>query len=124
MALKLKILPQYKPNELRSLDVLQFAYDEVLFEKIIETERLHGKPVKLPVESHVASGAFDNSTFGPTTKTLYGDIIKELPVWRLKSIFLEGNLEDWKLNETWRNKAVRAFLMQMDDKMKVWLYWH
>lgn len=119
MPLALTLLPQYELNANYAQDVLRLEEDEDLFEKIIEMEQSHGRQIAAPFESHMGSGSvIGPSVYGPTKKSFYGDLIKEVTALDLKLIMRPHRAANW------RNNAAIAYVMQMPNELTIWLYWH
>ncbi|RDY57699.1 hypothetical protein [Flagellimonas nanhaiensis] len=119
MALLLTLLPQFDNAGNYSNDVLQMEHDEVFFEQLIELEQKEGNEVTIPFQSFMGNGgATMKYMHGETLKSDYGDNLKYVSAIKLK--LLMSNYQPF----SWHNRAVRAFVLQLPDDLKIWLYWH
>ena len=121
---KLILLPQDQENKNHSYHVIPLSYDKALWGVISACEGKHGTPLTQPIASYCGSvSLYSRTCFGHGFTTPLGNIINQLPVWRLKKLFKDFPPE-WRRDQPWANKAALAFLEQMPDKQLVWLYWH
>lgn len=119
MSVNLKILPQYDDESNFSRDVLQLVHEYDLFDLIVSLEHGEGDTISRPFGSHVGSkSAFERYCYGDTEKSAFDDTIKEIVAIEFKVA-----IQEYK-SEYWRNRAVLAFIKQLPDNIRLWLYWH
>ncbi len=103
MAKDLKIFPEYSEKSIFSTDVIELDRDNKLFEIIEELEAKKGK--KVPKNE----GKFPINPYGnPILGVLVGDL--KLAISNYKT-------------DSWKNKAVIAFLNELPNDLTIWLYW-
>jgi hypothetical protein len=119
MGMDLRLLPQYSQNADFAHDILECDRDYDMFDIVSEVEKQNGRQVlKNGISTFTARGKDDEVCYGKTVETPYGDEMNSVQVRKLKKV-----LADYK-TESWRNKAVIAFLNEMPDELEIWLYWH
>lgn len=119
MGMDLRILPQYSQNADFAHDTIECARDYDLFSIIEKVEKENGREIpRKGITTFVARGKDDESCYGKTFETPYGDVIKGVQNKKLKKA-----LANYK-PEHWRNKAVISFLNELPDDLEIWLYWH
>jgi len=118
MSVDLRLLPQYDKNADFSHDVLSCDRDYEMFELIRELEKSNGRQVKKGgINTFVAFNG-ENCHYGKTEDTAYGLVMIGVQVKKLKEVLSEY------VSESWKNKAIIAFINELPDDLEIWLYWH
>ena len=120
MGLDLRILPEYtERNHDFSHDILSFHRDEIL-DLIGDKEKECGHEILEPFNSYTSrDDKYEESHYGETFKTPYGNVIKFLYARDLKECLKNVNIE----NMYWRNKAIITYIRQLPDNLRIYLYW-
>jgi hypothetical protein len=120
MGMDLALLPAYNQKDDFSHDLLTFFRDYDLFDKIVEKSRQFGIPVKEGgISSFYSRNAnYEGAHYGSTEETPYGERLKYVTANHLKDA-----VKDFK-TDSWRNKAIFAFINELPDDLQVYLYWH
>jgi hypothetical protein len=119
MGVDLRLLPQYSQNADFAHDILECDRDYYMFDIISEAEKQNGRQVpRNGINTFTARGKNDEMCYGKTIETPYGGEMNSVQARKLKKV-----LANYKTN-SWRNKAVIAFLNEIPDELEIWLYWH
>jgi len=120
MGMNLRILPQYSQNDDFAKDLIDLHKDSDLFERVGKLENEKGKEVpRKGIYSFTSRNeVFEEPCYGTTIETPYGNVIKGVLAGELKEV-----LADYK-TDSWKNKAFIAFLNELPNDLKIWLYWH
>ena len=91
-----------------------------MFKIIKKLEDRKGKEVNRPgFRSYLGGNEETDATcYGKTIKTPYGETIKSVYADDLKEALKDFESVDWK------NNAFIAFLNELPDDLKIWLYWN
>jgi len=119
MGMDLKLLPQYSQTADFAHDVLSCGRDYDMFNIIKEAEKQKGKPVQeTGIYSYLGRrNIYEEHCYSKTTETPYGKRINSVQAVQLKKALVNYEVSGWK------NKAIIAFLNELPDELKVWLYW-
>lgn len=120
MGLNLRILPQYSQNADFSHDIIDLHRDNDLFEIVSKLEETRGREVPRNGINTFSGNieGFEETCYGKTITTPYGDLMKGVLCKDLKSV-LAGYKTD-----SWKNKGFIAFLNELPNDLEIWLYWH
>ena len=120
MGLDLRVLPQYGKDADFSLDLIELARCEKLFDLIstLETEKGIEVPQKGIYSFSGKDASFEETCYGRTIKTPYGDVMKGVLAHDLKMALIDFNTPYWK------NRAFISFLREMPNDLIIWLFWH
>ncbi len=120
MGVDLRVLPQYAKEADFSHCLIELARCEQLFDLISKLENEKG--IEVPEKGiYSFSGkdeSFEETCYGRTIKTPYGDVMKGVLVRDLKKALI-----DFK-TPYWRNRAFISFLREMPNDLIIWLFWH
>ena len=91
-----------------------------LFEPLLELEKKKGRDVPEKFNTFRSrDDKYEESHYGPTVDTPYGD--------PLKCVYVKDLLpfaEHEGVRDNWKNRAVWAYLREMPPDEKIALYWH
>lgn len=118
MGMDLRLLPQYGQNVDFSHDILECDRDDKMFDIIRNAEKQNGRLVPRNGIYSFSSTDGNNTCYGKTIKTSYGEEMNSVQVRELQKVLM-----DFK-TDSWRNKAIIAFLNELPDELEIWLYWH
>ena len=111
MGLDLRILPIYQKGADFSVTSLECDRDYDLFDKVRSIQEEFGREV-----SRKGFTGYMGSEFCQQDEDAYGDILESVMAKDLKKIDL--------LNTSKGNKAVFAYLNELDNEHECYLYWH
>ena len=123
MGLDLNILPQYSQSADFSHDIISFSREGRLFELIRYAEKVYGIDVQIDkFTSYLGDPDPEDEDsgrrYGHTNTTPYGETIKGIYAKHLKE-----EIKGYK-SDSWKNRAIIAFLNELPDGLIVWLYWN
>lgn len=100
--------------------VLSLSRSRRLFDWILSVEKKHGHPIPDDFHTYLSRDeAYEESHYGPTTTTPYGDHLLYVPVARLWPLAAHQDIA-----EDYENRAAWAYLLALTNDWLVALYWH
>lgn len=120
MGMDLTLLPAYNQRVDFSHDLLDFHRDYELFDKITEKSKQFGIQVKEGgiYSFYSRNDDYEEPHYGSTEDDPYGDKLKYITANHLKD-----SVKDFK-TDSWKNRAIIAFINELPDDLQVYLYWH
>ena len=120
MGLDLKLLPQHTKTADFSDDIISFHRESRLIELIQECELVYGiKVLPYRFTSYLGDPKNDEDErgYGHTNTTAYGEHLQAVYAKHLK-----GEINGYKA-DSWRNRAIIAFINELPDDILVYLFW-
>lgn len=117
MGLDLRLLP-FDADRF-SHTILDCERRSDLFEAVLKVERKIGRDVPANFQSFTGKSGEALPCYGTTIRTPYGENLKYILVEDLLQFALHVDVRD---NE--KNRAIWAYLAQLNPQTKVALYWH
>jgi hypothetical protein len=118
MGLDLNLLPAYDNKAEFSHDIIGFHREYNLFDLITKKENQFGIIATENLNTFLARDEEGEYKYGKTKQSPYGEPIKYLTANHLKDAI--GNYN----SDSWKNKAIIAFINQLPDNLPVFIYWH
>lgn len=120
MGIDLRLLPFTSERYRASFDVLDLERRRELWPVIEEIEKATGRDVPSDFNSYLGHDEeHEQTTYGATLKTPYGDNLKSVLAKHLKPLRQHPAVQD-----NWKNKAVWAYIEELPDELPIALYWH
>ncbi len=123
MGLDLQLLPAFSQSENCDIshDILNLHRDDKLFKLILKVEKKKGVEIRRGgINSYVGddeTGLYEETCYGKTEISKYGERIKSLLASELDVIFSAYKTDSWK------NKAIFAFVKELPKDLVIYLYW-
>jgi len=115
MKYDLKLLPESKEGSNYLNDVLDLSLNDLLANEIMKLEDEYSGIIQEPIQSIMW---YKNGWNWNIYKTDYGNVMTYLPAIAFKSIEF-AFLSDFNR----KNKAVIAYIKELSDNHKIYLYW-
>lgn len=111
MGVDLRILPAYNGDADFSATALECDRDSNLFGMIGDIQNKYGRDV-----SRRGFSGYMGDTFGKKDTDAYGKVLQSVQAKHLKDITL--------FNDSHTNRAILAYVKELDNNHELFLYWH
>jgi len=124
MGLDLSLLPALSPSPISDSahDLLDCHREETMFDIIETVSQKYGIELAEDEELWTYEGSdpdgnYEEPCYAPTYEDKYGNRLRAVLAGRLSKALAICETESWK------NRAIIAYINELPDELRVWIYW-